>query len=358
MSVAFDASRTCRTVVMRSMTYFGSLRVVRLVDDGCALLRREAMPTPSISVVIPAYNAEHTIRRAIDSILDQQYPASQIIVVDDGSDRSLQPFLQEYGSTVTLLRQHNAHAAAARNTGIDHANGQWIGFLDADDYWESEKLLKQVEIINRHPEVALIAGRHFLHAPGDIRQLSRNRKRAWFDRVVQRSGPNAFLLATMIWTGMVLVKRSVLDEQRFVSGLEPAEDRDLWFRLAANHSIYLMSQPLATAVLEPNGISRSDIHHDCTKMLEVIERHHDAIGWPWRSIWQSYVRYRWAAMETSPRSALPILIRSIATWPAPYFGLPAMQPLGRLRRLITLLRTPWNEKRALESRPSKRRAAA
>jgi glycosyltransferase involved in cell wall biosynthesis len=296
------------------------------------------MQTPSISVVIPAYNAETTIRRAIDSILDQQRAADEIIVVDDGSDRPLDASIRSYGSAVTLVRQPNGHAAAARNQGIMRARGDWIAFLDADDYWEPDKLLRQTEIIDRHPEVGLIAGRYFCHVPGEIRQLSRNRKSRWYDRVMALNGSAAFLMGTLIWTGTVLVKRSALGEQRFVSGLEPAEDRDLWVRLVTNHPVYLMSQPLATAVLEPGGISRQDIRRDCEQMLRVIERHQQLLGPMYRMLWRSYVRYRWAAIETSPRSALPLLLRSFANWPAPYVGLPAMQPMGRLRRLAALLR--------------------
>lgn len=303
------------------------------------------MQTPSISVVIPAYNAGHTIRRAIDSILDQQRPADEIIVVDDGSERPVAELLQSYGSSVTVLRQANSHVAAARNHGVDHATGDWIAFLDADDYWEPEKLERQTEIIARNPEVGLVAGRYFFHSPGDIRNLSRNRKRRWYDRVMTPSGSTAFLMGTLVWTGMVMVKRSALVHDRFVTGLEPAEDRDLWIRLAAKYPVYLTSLPLATAVLEPGGISRSDTRRDCTKMLQVIDRHRDSLGLPARCLWQSYVRYRWAAIEASPRAALPILLRSFASWPAPYFGLPAMQPFGRMRRLASLLRLGWRQLR-------------
>lgn len=296
------------------------------------------MHTPSISVVIPAFNAERTIRRAIDSILVQQRPADEIIVVDDGSDVPLQDLLRPYGSAVTVLRQPNAHAAAARNRGIDHARGDWIALLDADDFWEPEKLQQQVAIINQHPELGLIAGRYFFQPPDGIRHLSPNRKRRWYDRVIRTRGASAFLMGTLIWTGTVMVKRSALADERFVSGLEPAEDRDLWVRLASKVPVWLMSRPLATAVMEPDGISRGDIGYDCTQMMKVIDRHRDQLGLPARFVWQSYVRYRWAAIESSPRPALNMLLRSFAIWPAPYVGLPAMQPLGRVRRLLTLLR--------------------
>jgi hypothetical protein len=145
-------------------------------------------------------------------------------------------------------------------------------------------------------------------------------------------------LGTTLWTGTVMVRRELLNKERFVSGLEPAEDRDLWIRLAAQTSVYVLSQPLATAVLEPGGISRCDIARDCTRMLEVVQRHRLMLGMCSALLWRSYVRYRWAAMEESPRVALPLLVRSLCGWPAPYVGMPAMRSWGRLRRLVVLLK--------------------
>jgi len=145
------------------------------------------------------------------------------------------------------------------------------------------------------------------------------------------------MIGTMLWTGMVLVRRSALQTERFVSGLEPAEDRDLWVRLAAKHVVYLDSQPLATAVLEPDGISRRSIADDCTKMLQVIDRNRSMLGMPSRMLWKSYVRYRWAAIDPSPSSSLPLLLKSFACWPLP-LTMPSMKRFGRLKRLAYLVK--------------------
>ena len=135
-----------------------------------------------------------------------------------------------------------------------------------------------------------------------------------------------------------MVRRNLLEKERFVSGLEPAEDRDLWIRLAAQTAVYLLSQPLATAVLEAGSISRVDIANDCTRMLEVVQRHRHMLGVSSLLCWRSYIWYRWAAMEPAPRIALPLLMRSFSSWPAPFVGMPAMQSWGRFRRLVVLLK--------------------
>jgi len=295
------------------------------------------MNAPSISVVIPAYNAESTIERAIDSVLAQTMPAAEIIVVDDGSSDQLAAVVSRYVSPVRLIQQTNSQAAAARNRGIEAASGEFVGFLDADDYWEPQKLQRQLAVIERHPEVNIVGGRYYSMQPGGNRSLRSLRNLRWYDRPMHRSGSQAFMLGTMLWTGTVLVRRSALQNEKFVPGLEPAEDRDLWIRLASKHVIYLLSEPLATAVLEPGGI-RVNIAKDCTKMLEVIQRHQRMLGMPSRLIWKSYIRYRWAAIDPSPSTSLPLLLKSIVSWPIPLTGMPAMKRLGRLKRLAYLLK--------------------
>lgn len=296
------------------------------------------MNVPSVSVVVPAFNAERTIRRAIDSVLEQTCPADEIIVVDDGSEDSSAAVVEEYGAAVKLLRQPNAKTAASRNRAIDHARGDWIGFLDADDYWEPRKLERQRTVIQQHPEVGVVASRYYFQQPSGARQVNRWRSEHWLDQVISPRGAAAFRLGTMLWTGTVLVRRTALQSERFVSGLEPAEDRDLWVRLVSEHPTYLLSDTLATAVLEPGGISRTSIARDCTKMLEVIERHQEKLDIASRLAWRSYVHYRWAAMEPSWDTALALLMKSYVGWPAPFIGLPSPQSWGRSRRLAFLLR--------------------
>ncbi len=297
------------------------------------------MAEPSVSVVIPAFCAEGTIQRAVDSVLAQTVPVHEVIVVDDGSPDALSAIVQRYGPPVILIRQVNQGAAAARNTGVERSTGAFVAFLDADDYWEPRKLEHQLAAFAAHPEVGTVASSYYYQRPQGARELSRSGPPDLYDRVRHERGAKAFLLGTMLWTGTVLVRREVLGhEKRFVTGLEPAEDRDLWVRLAARHPVYLLSQPLATAVLEPRGISRGNIADDCTKMLKVVQRHRQLLGWPAYFSWRAYVLYRWAAMERAPLVALSKLGQSFLNWPIPLTCIPAMQSWGRLRRFVMLLR--------------------
>ena len=99
-----------------------------------------------ISVVIPAYNREKTIKRCIDSAMRQTYAASEIIVVDDGStDKTLNIIEKEYNGAVRVIKQKHKGAQAARNAGIRIAQGEYIAFLDSDDEWLLDKLEAQIK---------------------------------------------------------------------------------------------------------------------------------------------------------------------------------------------------------------------
>jgi glycosyltransferase involved in cell wall biosynthesis len=303
-------------------------------------------PTPTgpratrVSVVIPAFRSAATIRRALDSALGQTRPPDEVVVVDDGSPDDLAAVVEgAYGARVTLVRKSNGGAASARNAGLDRATGDLVAFLDADDYWEPEKLARQLAVLSRHPETALVAGAYFEEKPGAPRQEAAVRPGPprWYGRVLSLRGRDAFRLATLVWTGTVLLRRGALGAERFVSGLEPAEDRDLWVRVVSHHPAYLMPEPLATAVLVGDSLSRSSAERDCTNMLRVVERHGDLLGLPGRCLWRSHTLYRWANLDPRPRTALPRLLRSLLLWPLPYTSVVDSHPFGRAKRLVLLL---------------------
>ncbi|MDA3787608.1 MAG: glycosyltransferase family A protein, partial [Desulfobacula sp.] len=111
-----------------------------------------------ISAVIPAYNSANFLSFAINSILKQTQPVDEIIVVDDGSTDETAQVLKHFGNKIICIYQHNAGPSAARNKGIEYAKGDWVAFLDADDQWVSTKIEKQVRLIEKNPEIVLVAG--------------------------------------------------------------------------------------------------------------------------------------------------------------------------------------------------------
>lgn len=113
---------------------------------------------PLVSVIMPAYNARPYIAEAMQSVLSQDYPNIELIVVDDGSVDGSAECAKMFGDRVKVIRQANAGVAAARNKGLDEAKGELIAFLDADDVWLPGKISAQVEYLRQHPETAVVYG--------------------------------------------------------------------------------------------------------------------------------------------------------------------------------------------------------
>ncbi len=278
------------------------------------------MSDPVVSVIIPAYRAAHTISRPVDSLLAQTRLADEILVIDDGSPDDLEAALIRYGDRVRLIRKSNGGAASARNLGIDRARGELIAFLDADDYWEPWKLERQLEILRIHPEVTLVAGRFYSQPPDGERTgpFFSDTEPRHLGCVLDVGGEEAFAIAMKVWTTTVLVRRSALGENRFVPGLEPAEDRDLWVRLIVSGPIYLEASPMATCVMEPGSLSRSNIDVDLGNMLRVVRRHAKLLGPRGLRHWEANTFGRWAGnllAQGRPRAALKCALARLRLQP-------------------------------------------
>ena len=121
------------------------------------------MSAPAISVVMPAYNAAPTLARAVESVLAQTWPAHEIVIVDDGSRDGTPEVVGELktrpgGDRLRYFRQDNAGPSAARNRGVETATGDWIAFLDADDWYYPERLSTHARMIASNPELDFVVG--------------------------------------------------------------------------------------------------------------------------------------------------------------------------------------------------------
>jgi hypothetical protein len=127
------------------------------------------MKGPRFSVIIPAYNAAAFVARAIDSVLAQTWPAHEILVVDDGSSDDTAQVVARYGAPVRYLRQDNAGVSAARNAGARAATGDWLAFLDADDWYYPERLRWHGEWIARDDRLDFLTGDYDYRRPDGSR---------------------------------------------------------------------------------------------------------------------------------------------------------------------------------------------
>jgi glycosyltransferase involved in cell wall biosynthesis len=127
------------------------------------------MPEPrDVTVVIPAYNRETSIGRAIESILGGTVVPGEILVADDGSSDGTVAAVETFGDPVRVVTRENGGPAAARNTGVASARGTWITFLDSDDYYLPHKLESQLEAANAHPDHrVVISNGYILEGPNE-----------------------------------------------------------------------------------------------------------------------------------------------------------------------------------------------
>jgi glycosyltransferase involved in cell wall biosynthesis len=121
-----------------------------------------------ISVIVPAYQAETYLREALDSALRQDHEAVELIVVDDGSTDRTAEIAAEY--PVQLVRREQGGPAAARNSGLAVAKGEFLTILDADDLWPSDRLSRQLAHLTAHPEQRIVLGlAEVFLSPGESR---------------------------------------------------------------------------------------------------------------------------------------------------------------------------------------------
>lgn len=192
------------------------------------------MSSPLVSVIIPTYCYAQYVPDAVESALAQTYSNLEVIVVDDGSTDATQEALRPYHGRIKYIFQHNQGAAAARNTGIQHARGEWIAFLDADDVWHREKVRMQMQSATGMQDVGLLGSPVSYYLPSVLTA----------DPEVRILHVRDFLLSTPFAASSVVVRRTCFNEVGlFDTSLRNAEDRDMWLRLAARFTAVQISCP-------------------------------------------------------------------------------------------------------------------
>jgi glycosyltransferase involved in cell wall biosynthesis len=198
---------------------------------------------PLISVIIPSYNRAEFVVDAVKSALGQTYSPLEVIVVDDGSTDETKKRLEPSLNRIRYVHQLNRGVAAARNTGIEAAKGELIAFLDADDLWSPEKLLRQVKVIEDRQEVGLVHSNIYYFGT-DVPQ-----------DCVTKDGMTVYegdcyaqlFLRNRITTSSVMVRRECLEKVGlFDERIRKAstEDYDLWIRIARYFEFGYVADPL------------------------------------------------------------------------------------------------------------------
>ena len=216
------------------------------------------------SVIIPLYNKAPYVRKALESVFAQTYTDYELIVVDDGStDGSFtiaKQFIDErlevkgaenskaeinaYNLSpinYKLIRQANAGVSAARNNGVALSHGDYVAFLDADDWWEPTYLERMAQLIEDYPDAGLYACNYVYYKPGKT-HVALNIPTGYINYPKAYYESNAM----PVWTGATMIPRKVYDEMGgFPLGIKLGEDFLLWSKIALQYPVAFLNEPLA-----------------------------------------------------------------------------------------------------------------
>ncbi len=210
-----------------------------------------------VSVVIPLYNGAWCIERAVNSVLAQHQPPLEIIVVNDGSQDNGPALLEQYGDQIRVIHKANQGLSAARNTGIRAALGDYVAFLDADDYWLEDKLAAQIALFQANPKLTF-CGCAAKVVDQDDRELQ-----VWpcpnlTDEQTILSAIFAQLgLVPGSGSGVMAPTQLLLQLGGFDSELKALEDVDMWLRLASQGEFACVKEPQVAILRHSDSMSGS-----------------------------------------------------------------------------------------------------
>lgn len=201
------------------------------------------------SVIVPLYNKAPFVKKALESIISQTFTDWECIIVDDGSTDNSAAVCEEFSNSLTLslsnpfrlIKQANAGVAAARNNGVAKSKGEYVCFLDADDWWEPTWLEEMDKLITGYSDAGIYCTNYVYYKPGKT-HVALN-----FDRGYMNY-PEAYMHsdAMPVWTGAACMSRKVFEEMGgFPEGIKLGEDFLLWAKIALHYKVAFCEKPLA-----------------------------------------------------------------------------------------------------------------
>lgn len=227
-----------------------------------------------VSVIIPTHNRGHLIQRSILSVLSQSFSDLEVIVVDDGSDddtREVVEQIVQLDSRVRYLVHHlNKGAQAARNTGIRAAAGEWVAFLDSDDYWKTDSLLTRLETAEKNQAQVVFSDCEIIQENQPIKQMGiQPLTEKVYRKLLIQPGP---MFQSLLVTKAALQRIRLLDEQ-----IIAFQEWDTFIRLARHFEFGFVPQP--TFVYDCRGadtISKNKLR-DAKGYEQVVIKHRTEI---------------------------------------------------------------------------------
>ena len=214
------------------------------------------------SVIIPLYNKAPYVAKAIGSVLVQTFVDFELVIMDDGSkDDSFtlaQKVIEGHGNC-HLYRQQNAGVSVARNNAVALSQGEYLCFLDADDWWETSFLEEMSKLINEFPDAGIYGTNYtIVNETKHKTRVADVGVDAGFDKgYINYCQVYAKTLAMPLWTGAVCMPRKVFDEKEgFPQGVKLGEDFMLWIRVALKYKVAFLNKPLSYYNQDVEAVNR------------------------------------------------------------------------------------------------------
>ena len=229
------------------------------------------MSSPTVSIIIPAYNARQFITRAIDSCLAQTYTDYEVIVVDDGSTDGTGDLVRErYGDQVQVVRKENGGVATARNAGIDTSNSEYIKPLDADDTIHPTYLERVMQRFDEVDEQVAMVYTRFYFVEGDSRTPKSQPviEGDMYCHLIKTAQINKIVPSTVMIKRKQLIEVGKFPDER---ELQYIEDWDTWVRLAEKYHIAGINECLVDYHWHGGNMSDKTIHTSEALLLSFIQ---------------------------------------------------------------------------------------
>lgn len=273
---------------------------------------------PTVSVIIPVYNGASEVRRAIDSALAQIDCDIEVIVLNDGSNDETSSVLADYGDRIRAINQTNSGLSRTRNNGIALATGEWVAFLDHDDYWKPEKLSRQLKAAERTGfDVVYTNAGNF----GEVGRVAELRSEP--QSMAEGDLLKPLLQDNFIVVSSVMIRRKVIQGiGGFDTSLPSVEDWDLWLKLSAHGVRFAavgepvtMYQWRAGSMSKNYELMRSTRQTIVKRALETDRAR--ALPWSVRRRAQANIEScsAWFLAGSSPRKAIRWYMNSVLYWP-------------------------------------------
>lgn len=228
----------------------------------------------NVDVIIPVYNNASYLKDALNSCLKQTYKTFKVFVIDDNSTEDIQFVINKFNNLMDITyikNSQNYGPSKSRNIGISKGKGELISFLDSDDIWSEDKLMRSVNIFYLDKSIGMTCGNYRVW-------VNRNEFRPPFYKNKINIDFNRLKRVNLVASGSVTVRRRVLEDVgTFNEDYKVAEDYDLWIRISKKYKIHYINEVLYfySWIEDGNSLTkRKDLVNHKNEVCKKIKKDH------------------------------------------------------------------------------------